>query len=246
LFHIQNPTPKEVVTVNALLSGSTASTLEKTEKCLEKGFRSFKLKVGRKSIPEDIITVQQVKKRISDSAILRLDANRAWSIDEATTFIRGLGKIQIDYIEEPVKSLALLKSLLASSLDNLHVALDESLAEIDPDGLEPFSPAKAMILKPSLLGIERTFQFAAAAKARQITPVISATFESSIGLHVLARLAAAINTKDVPAGLDTQDWFAYDLLETPLNALDGIIRIPDLPDPTKTIRQELLASCTHV
>jgi O-succinylbenzoate synthase len=245
LFHFHNPSPRNEVMINALLSGSMESVIEKTKKCLQEGFRGFKLKVGRSDVTADVRTVRTLKKELPRGAVLRLDANRAWTIDQASTFFQELSGVGFDYIEEPVKSLALLKSWLKSDWGHLPVAIDESLIEIEPEDLQHFSPVKAIILKPSLLGAERTFLFAAAAKAHGMVPVISAAFETSVGVGVLARMAAAIHSKGVPAGLDTLEWLEYDLLETPVKVENGTVRIPALPDPTKTIRKELLTPYAH-
>ncbi|MBW2019910.1 MAG: o-succinylbenzoate synthase [Deltaproteobacteria bacterium] len=232
--------PRDWISVNGLLSGSPAKIMQKAEKLLEMDYRAFKLKVGRNSIQEDIEITRHVRRFIGDDATLRLDANRAWSIDDALAFGQAVADCEIDYIEEPVKTLSLLEKLIGESGWLLPTGLDESLLELTAEGLLFMPGIKVVVLKPSLLGFEKAMQFARAATARGIMPVISSAFESSVGLTALAHLAACVNVVDVPVGLDTLDWFEEDLLVDPLRVEMGRLRITELPDIPHEIRRDLL------
>ncbi|NVL90387.1 MAG: o-succinylbenzoate synthase [Desulfobacterales bacterium] len=245
LCKVISDSPRDSITVNGLLSGSPVDIIRKTTKLLGMGYAAFKLKVGRNSIQKDIEITRDVRRLIGDDVILRLDANRAWGIDDALVFAEAVADCKIDYIEEPVETLPLLKKLIDETGLSLPLALDESLLELTPEAFSSMSGIKAIVLKPTLLGLEKTMQFARAATAQGMTPVISSAFESSIGLTALAHLAACINTTDVPAGLDTLDWFKEDLLVDPLGIEAGRIRITELPDIPRVIRRDLLTEINY-
>ena len=123
---------------------------------------------------------------------------------------------------------------------SLPLAIDESLLEMDPGNLLSCSGVKAVVLKPTLLGIEKTMQFAREALRVGMTPVISSAFESSVGITVLAQIASSLNQGDVPAGLDTLDWLAQDLLESPLPIEHGALAVPALPNVVEALNGHLL------
>jgi o-succinylbenzoate synthase len=93
------------------------------------------------------------------------------------------------------------------------VALDESLVFMQPEALEDHGYARAVVLKPTLLGgISRTLRFARFAARLGLRPVISSAYETGVGTSCLAALAAGVGGEDVPAGLDTYRRLAEDVL----------------------------------
>jgi O-succinylbenzoate synthase len=231
--------PRDWISINCLLTGPPDKIMKKTVKLLKKGYLAFKLKVGRNPIREDIEITRDVRRIIGDDATLRLDANRAWDMDHALAFAKALAGVRIDYIEEPVKTFAFLKQLMDERLFP-RLALDESLLELAPEDLPSLSGIKAIVLKPTLLGLEKTIRFARSAAPLGMTPVISSAFESGVGLGILAQVAASVNRRDVPAGLDTLDWFDQDLLVDSPKMERGRLQIAKLPDPGKGLKHDLL------
>lgn len=240
LCKLISDSPRDSISVNGLLTGSPDKIMEKAAKLIEMGYTAFKLKVGRNSMQEDIEITRDVRRLIGDNTILRLDANRAWSIDDALAFSKAVADCKIDYIEEPVKTLAQLKKLINEIGVSLSLALDESLLELTPEALLPVSRVKAIVLKPTLLGFEKAMQFARSATALGMRPVVSSAFETGVGLEALAQMAACINVADVPVGLDTIDCFDEDLLVHPLRIKMGRLRVTELPRLARKIRQNLV------
>ncbi|MEA3297635.1 MAG: o-succinylbenzoate synthase, partial [candidate division Zixibacteria bacterium] len=236
---IISDSPRDSVTVNGLLSNSRESIPERATALSRKGFTAFKLKVGRESIAKEIDLTREVRQTVGNDAVLRLDANRAWGIDNAIRFSDAVKDCSIDYIEEPVRDIRLLKGLLDKS-NSLPIALDESLLEIEPADLPVLAGIKAVVLKPMMLGFERAVLFARVAMDEGITPVISSSFESGTGLTALAHLALSLGTGDIPAGLDTLDWFAEDLLSVSFPIRRGRIKADELPDISRTIKLDYL------
>jgi O-succinylbenzoate synthase len=184
-----------------------------------------------------------LKQRIGNEAVLRLDANRAWSTGEALAFSSAVARCEIDYLEEPVRTLDQFGALVNAPEVTLPFALDESLQELDPRRLSAFSGIKAVILKPTLWGFEKTIQTARQAADLGMTPVISSVFESGIGIQALAQIAACINANDVPAGLDTLDIFEEDLLADPLPINRGELSLVGSSHAGRAAKQHLLNLC---
>ena len=146
---------------------------------------------------------------------MRLDANRAWSPEEAERFARGTADLGFEYVEEPLADPTRLPFLAVSH--GLPVALDESLADVEPEALEDHGYARAVVLKPTLLGgISRTLRFARRASRLGVQPVISSAGETDVGMSALVALAAGVGDRKVPAGVDTERRPAREGLETRL------------------------------
>ncbi len=206
---------RSTIAVNGLLWGTQEAVLERAEALLREGYTTLKLKVGRESPEEDAETVRALIARCGESCAVRLDANRAWDSPRAMEFARALEGCTIAYIEEPLKDPRGLIEFAGRT--GLPVALDETVIEYGECDLERWRGAAAAILKPTLVGgFEIAMYIARKAVNLGMTPVISASFESSVGLIALGNLAAFINEDDVATGLDTSSWFMNDVLESPL------------------------------
>jgi o-succinylbenzoate synthase len=143
--------------------------------------------------------VQALNEELGDAVSLRLDANRAWSLEEAERFARGTVALRFEYVEEPLADTAWLPSFARAC--GVPVALDESLAGIVPEALEAHGCARAVVLKPTLLGgISRTLRFAARASRLGVESVISPTYETGVGTAALVALAAGVGNEEVPGG----------------------------------------------
>jgi o-succinylbenzoate synthase len=220
-----SPHPRPSVPVNALVSGPLERAPESAREARDAGYEAVKLKVGARDVDEDIETVRAVSAALGDAATLRLDANRAWSLEEAARFARATADVGFEYVEEPLADPARL-SYLAEDL-GLPVALDESLVGMEPEALREHGYARAVVLKPTLIGgISRTLRFARAASRLGARPVLSAAYETGVGTSALVALAATVGDEEVPAGLDTYRRLEGDVLRPRL----------DLPSPRVDVR----------
>ncbi|MEM9364437.1 MAG: o-succinylbenzoate synthase [Planctomycetota bacterium] len=226
----QAPIERLVVPYNGLLLGNSQTVLQGVDECVRSGCRSVKLKVGRTGLQEDIDLVCAVRDRLPQSVSLRLDANQAWSFEDAIHFTKQTKVVDLEYIEEPLCDPRRLETLYFET--GIRYALDESLMTLE--SLDAFPHVAALICKPTLLGgIDRISQLAATGKKL----VFSAAFESGVGTIRVAQLAASL-APEVPAGLDTLDWFTDDLLfESPIKR-DGVFTVRGEPqvDTTKLER----------
>ncbi|HUF10593.1 MAG TPA: enolase C-terminal domain-like protein, partial [Rhodothermales bacterium] len=69
-----------------LVTGSGAGAVESALHLAREGYTSMKIKVGRSGLADDIITILDIRRAVGPDINLRLDANRAWSLDEAIRF----------------------------------------------------------------------------------------------------------------------------------------------------------------
>ncbi|MEA2031182.1 MAG: o-succinylbenzoate synthase [candidate division Zixibacteria bacterium] len=225
-----SPKASDVVAVCALLAGTDEQVLDKAKKIRANGFKAAKLKVGRQSIERDIALTHAVRKKIGKHIGLRLDANRRWDIEQAIAFMRSVKDCDIEYIEEPVRDYLDILRLCNMARSPIPIALDESLKILSPSALTPIHGIVSVILKPTLLGLERTIQFAMQADELGMKATVSSSFESGLGVVALAEIGAGLNrNRDIALGLDTTNSFTSDILSTPLNIKKGQIDLTIKP-----------------
>jgi len=70
------------------------------------GSRLFEFKVGRHSVECDIATVHAVRAALGPDVEIGVDANLAYTVDQARRFLAGTKDANLSNIEEPVASLA--------------------------------------------------------------------------------------------------------------------------------------------
>lgn len=214
LLEVVAPRPAGTVPVNALISSSDTA-LEEARRSRSAGYEAVKLKIGGRPVEEDVELARAVSEELADAVTLRLDANGAWSLDEAERFARATAGLRFEYIEEPLADPALLSAFARDY--GVPVALDESLVRMEPEALEDHEYARAVVLKPTLLGgISRTLRFAGCASWLGMQTVISSAYETGVGTAALVALAAGVG-EGVPAGLDTYRRLARDVLRPRLD-----------------------------
>ena len=178
------------------------------------GQKVAKIKVGLYEPIRDGMLVSLFLESIPDLT-LRLDANRAWTAEKAQQFAKKIApsmRGRIAFIEEPCQVPG---DSFSFEIDTgIAIAWDETLQHAirkDDFKLEDLNGAKAIIIKPTLIGsVERCIELIERAKSLGIKAVISSSIESSLGLTQLARFAHWQLPDEVP-GLDTVGLFAQQL-----------------------------------
>ncbi|MCP5048981.1 MAG: o-succinylbenzoate synthase, partial [bacterium] len=201
---------KPRIPVNALLHPHKPQLEQQVRQLIADGFKTIKIKVGRRSLRDDIETVTRTAQLLPPQCVIRLDANRLWEPPEAISFGRAVRHAPIRYIEEPFADTREIPRFFGET--GIHVALDESLETIFNHDTYIPEGVNAIVLKPSIVGgIRRTGEFIRLARARGLTPVISSCFEAGPGFAVLLKMAAAIDFDDSASGLDTLKYLEHDL-----------------------------------
>lgn len=224
LNRLLSPSVSNTIAVNGLLQGLGDSLEDSVHNLLENGFKTIKVKISG-NVAADIKHIKSVLSLINNRAQIHIDANQKLNFDDAVTFANEIGTENILYIEEPFANLDRIADFYTNT--QMPIALDESISSLSYDLSALPDGVKYLILKPTMLGSIVTIQeFMQKAKRHNITPIISSSFESSLGLLTLAHLAGSI-TDGISAGLDTQKWFKADLLKHPLTINNGQITLSE-------------------
>ncbi|MDR6494637.1 muconate/chloromuconate family cycloisomerase [Paraburkholderia sp. 22099] len=85
-----------------LASGDTQRDIDEAETLLaERRHNTFKLKIGRRSVRDDVAHVSRIKAALGDRAKVTVDVNQAWNEVDAALGIEALEAAGIDLIEQP-------------------------------------------------------------------------------------------------------------------------------------------------
>jgi len=213
------------------------------------GCRTAKVKVAEagQSLTEDLARVAAVRDALGADGRVRVDANGAWSVAEAESAIAALARYELEYVEQPCRTVAELATLrvrLAKAGVDVPVAADESIRRTeDPLEVARCAAADVAVLKVQPLGGVR----AALGIAEQIglPVVVSSALETSVGLAAGLALAAALPELPYACGLNTGPLLAGDLVAEPLVAVDGVIRLREVAPDAGELERHRADPATH-
>lgn len=200
------------IPINGLVwMGSFEEMRDRIEEKINNGFRCIKLKIGSIDFDKETELIRHIRKRFGKDTIeLRVDANGAFTFDEAPDRLEVLARYDIHSIEQPIKAGQWDKMAELCRYSPLPVALDEELIGVNDTInkkalLDTIKPAY-IILKPSLHGgMKGTREWVSLARKRNIGSWMTSALESNVGLNAIAQLTADIYGSKItmPQGLGT-------------------------------------------
>jgi len=216
--------------INGLVwMGDAGFLREQIAQKLAAGYACLKLKIGSLDFDTELALLAEIRAVAGPQRLLlRVDANGAFTPDEALGKLRELARFGVHSIEQPIAvgQWAALAALCRAS--PVPVALDEELITlIDPARqaalLDAVRPAY-VVLKPTLLGGHAaTRQWIALAQARGIGWWLTSALESNIGLNAVAQLAGEYDVAGFAQGLGTGQLY-HNNLAAPLHIAAGELR----------------------
>ncbi len=179
------------------------------------GFTCVKVKVGA---GDDLARVRAVREGGGPALAIRLDANGAWSIEEALAALAAFAPLGIECCEEPVHGRRALELVAAAT--RVAIAADESTAEA---GIFERRACAAVCLKIAASGgISGVLRDAERARAAGYEVYLASTIDGPLGIAAALHAAAAVRP-DRPCGLATLALFDAD---DPLPPVAGSIVAP--------------------
>ncbi|WP_437580430.1 mandelate racemase/muconate lactonizing enzyme family protein [Sorangium sp. So ce887] len=191
------------VRVNGLLTTSVAlpEMLSRARALVARGVRAIKVKLrsrGEEGFARDLEALRALR-REHPAIELRLDANAAWSLEDAPRRLALLAPLGPRFVEQPVPP-ELLHLLGARDVP---WAADESLAvEGMPERLLEAEGCAAFILKPAMLGLLRAHELGQRAQERGLGAVVTHLFDGPVALAASCELALALPRPPLACGLD--------------------------------------------
>lgn len=197
------------IAINGLVwMSSPTDTIKQIDDLMAKDFKTLKLKVGANTLTEDLTILKYIRsKHKADELEIRLDANGAFTPENALGILKQLAEYDIHSVEQPLKAgqwEAMADLIKQSPID---IALDEELIGLsDPAEKEKMLKAirpQFIIIKPSLLGgFGLSEEWMEIADDLLIPYWVTSALESNIGLNAIAQWVVDLDLTR-PQGLGT-------------------------------------------
>jgi L-Ala-D/L-Glu epimerase len=212
--------PAPSVRVNATIaSEDRAGAAAAADRARRDGFSCVKVKVG---IADDAGRVAAVRAAAGPEMELRLDANGAWTVEEAVRTIEALAPAGLELVEEPVHGVEALREVRERV--PVRIAMDETAGA--PGSLHA-AVADAVCLKVSRCGgISGLLAQAALVRSTGADVYLASTYDGPLGIAAAVHCAAALRP-EAASGLGTLELFSDDF--SVLRLEGGEILVPDGP-----------------
>jgi len=209
LFPSKFTSGEKSIPINGLVwMGDEVFMKQQIEEKIAQGFNCIKLKIGAIDFDKELQLLRFIRDNFDENKIeIRVDANGAFSENEALNKINQLSGYKLHSIEQPIqKNHTDTMSVLCKST-NLPIALDEELIGVfsynEKEALLKKVRPQYIILKPSFIGgIKGTNEWITLAEKYNIGWWITSALESNIGLNAIAQFTFMLNTT-MPQGLGT-------------------------------------------
>jgi o-succinylbenzoate synthase len=223
--------PSPAVPVNALLASRSPSALvAEARRAVGLGFHTLKLKVGVGPASDDVERVAAVRGAVGPAPRIRVDANGAWTPDQALGRLEALASLDLEFVEQPVAAGDLDGLAQVRRRGPVAVAADESV--LGEAGLRSVLEAEAadlVMLKPAAIGgISRARAAAELAGVAGVAVVPTSLLEGAVGVLAALHLAASLPSPLPACGLATSALLENDLAPPPVPER-GRLRVPRGP-----------------
>jgi L-alanine-DL-glutamate epimerase-like enolase superfamily enzyme len=157
------------------------------------GFLTLKVKAGTGA---DLERMRAVRAACGPDVKLRIDANAAWSVEEAVAALADLRQLGLELVEQPCRTLEELAAV--RSVSGVAIVADESVDDLEgAQRAIALGAVDAVNLKLTKVGgIAAAIEIAAAVPA-----YLSSALDSAIGIAAAAHAAQALPARQFAAGL---------------------------------------------
>lgn len=216
----------EGIAINGLIwMGDKSFMQEQIAKKLQEGYNCLKLKIGSLDFTSELELLQRIRELASPAQLtIRVDANGAFTPEEAYKKLERLAKYDIHSIEQPIRQGQPEAMAQLCTYTPLPIALDEELIGVQDKWeqvklLEKIKP-HYIILKPTLVGgLQASADWIELAEERSIGWWMTSALESNIGLNAISQFTANHSIK-IPHGLGTGQLY-HNNLTSPLQIERG-------------------------
>jgi o-succinylbenzoate synthase len=226
LFPSKFTSGEKSIVINGLVwMGDEAFMKHQIEAKIAEGFSCIKMKIGAIDFDKELALLRFIRQNFDEKTIeIRVDANGAFSENEALDKINQITGFKLHSIEQPIqKNHTDMMSVLCKKT-NLPIALDEELIGVfslgDKEALLQKIQPQYIILKPSFIGGFRgALEWISLAEKLNIGWWITSALESNVGLNAIAQFTFLQNNL-MPQGLGTGSLYTNNF-DCPLQVSQG-------------------------
>ncbi|MBN9428240.1 MAG: hypothetical protein J0H09_17190 [Burkholderiales bacterium] len=210
---------------------SVQADIEEARDRLQRGIGFFKIKVGVKPLAEEIDTTHRLREALGSDVTLCADANMGFAPEQARRYAQAVAQADLLFLEQPLRSEDLRGMAMLARNSPVPLCADEPIGSVaDILDYHAAAAAQGINLKTIKLGgVSATAQAAVVCQALGLSINLACKVaESSIGAAALVQLGATVGNLDWGLSI-TNHYLAEELTLEPIQARDGVIRVPDRP-----------------
>lgn len=195
------------------------------------GITTFKVKVGRNPITEDVAACRALREALGSDVEIYIDGNRGWTARDAARALRQMDDLDLSFAEELCPADDVLGRRWLVSQSTIPMFADESVVRPGEVTRELLGgSATGISIKPSRTGFTTSQRLVGLCEGLGVDVVIGNQIDSQIGSLCAAAFGAAYPLTARRAGelsnfLDMAD----DLLAEPLEIKDGSLKVRQGP-----------------
>jgi o-succinylbenzoate synthase len=216
------------ININGLIwMGEKQFMFDQIKNKLNEGWNCIKLKIGAIDFEAEMELLKYIRSQFSKSDIeLRVDANGAFSPENALEKLNRLSAMDLHSIEQPIKQHQWNEMAELCEKTPLPIALDEELIGVFDLAekrkiMETIRP-QYLIFKPSFIGgFKGTQEWIDLCDELNTPWWMTSALESNIGLNAIAQWTATLDN-NLPQGLGTGQLYTNNL-ESPLHVNGGFL-----------------------
>ncbi len=205
------------IPINGLIwMGTKEFMQQQIREKIEAGFRCIKLKIGAIDFETELELLRSIREQFSEKELeLRVDANGAFSPEDALEKLKRLSELGLHSIEQPIRQRQWDEMARLCESTPVPIALDEDLIGLKTRAgirtmLHHIRP-QFLILKPSLLGgFNLSRIFIEEAEFNNTGWWVTSALEGNIGLNAIAQWTAVLKNP-MPQGLGTGQLFTNNI-----------------------------------
>jgi L-alanine-DL-glutamate epimerase-like enolase superfamily enzyme len=202
---------------------------EKAQAIVDSGVKTVKVKVGE--TPEaDIERLRTVRDKVGKDITLRIDANQAWTPNQAVRALKGLDKYDIQLCEQPVAYWDWDGLKFVHNNSAIPIMADESVHN-PHDAIEAVRREAVDMINIKLMksgGILQAVHIAQIAEAANMKCMLGCMNETRVGLTAAAHVVLS-QRNVLYADLDTFTEHKVDPVIGGMQVKDGIVRLTGKP-----------------
>lgn len=215
-----------------LASGDTTRDIEEAERMLDaRRHNIFKLKIGLRSVDDDVAHVAAIKRALGDRASVRVDVNQAWSEPDARRGIPALEAAGVDLIEQPLSRDNRGAQARLSGRYAVPIMADEALhGTTDAFDVASRGAADVFALKINQAGgLYDAVKMAAIGDAAGIGLYGGTMLEGGVGTAASAQVFSVLPKLAWGTELFGPLLLTEEILATPLRYGDFVLQVPTVP-----------------
>lgn len=198
---------------------------------MKQGFTTVKLKVGGCPLAEDLDRLRALREAGGTTLRIRVDANQAWTEDEAVASLRAMEPFRLEFAEQPVRAEDIEALGRVRAACGVTIAADEAVRDFaTAQRIVKENAADILIVKPMVLGgLLPARTVACFAREHGHDVVVTGFLDSVIGRTGAAHVAASLGPTPYAHGIAPPHDFAHDLAMPCPEESSAVVRLTREP-----------------